>query len=416
MGRKNTQRFKCNDCNKFFSLDSDVSDSSSSVEKEGNFINIICSSPRILSEDELIKQFKIDTSKWEIVSYKIKTNEVYRKDKKVSWDVNNGEVVDGHVIDSGKMLIIPIFHIEARFERKVSEIRKTNALLDLIKDAKKYSVKYPKIKYTNHGKDGMLYEIDLPDIHFGRLTWEEESGENYDIKLAEKYSTEVIQSLLEHSVNYPVKKILFPFGNDFFNVNNKNETTVHGTPQQEDTRWQKTFRKGRQLSVKLIEMCSQIAPVDVLIIAGNHDEERMFYLGDALYSWFHNNPNVKIDNRAIKRKYYSFGNVLLGFTHGYYEKADKLPFLMPTEVPELWAKSKYKEWHLGDKHHKKEFEYKTKEENGITVRVLRALASVDAWTFDKGFVGAVRAGESFLWHPVKGLVGQFTASPDLSNS
>lgn len=404
------QRYQCTECTRYFSFSNDDEFVGSSFEEKGNFIRIVCSSPRILSEEELIKQFKIDTSKWEIVSLEVKTHEGYRKDRKVEWQVHNGEVTHGYVDDTGKMLVVPIFNMEAHFERKTKEIRKTSALLDLMNDAKKHSVKYPKITYPKL-KNGLLYELDLPDIHFGRLTWEEESGENYDIKLAEEYAVKVTQTLLSYAKSFPIGKVLFPLGNDFFNVNNKNETTVHGTPQQEDTRWQKTFRKGRQLAVKLIEMCSQIAPVDVIIIAGNHDEERMFYLGDSLDAWFHNNPNVTIDNRAIKRKYYLFEKVLLGFTHGYYEKAEKLPFLMPTEVPEWWAKSKYREWHLGDKHHKKEFEYKTNEDRGMTIRVLRALASTDAWTFDKGYVGAIKAGESFLWHPLDGLVAQFTASP-----
>lgn len=410
------RQFQCTKCHKYFTVSDDESaenPSGASYEEGRDFINIVCSSPRIMSEEELIEQFKVDTSKWEIVSFKVKTSEGYRKDRKVDWHVTDGTVDEGHVTDTGKMLVVPLFHTEAHFERKTQEIRKSNALQELIEDAKKHSVKYPKINYPKHGANGLLYEIDLPDIHFGRLTWEEESGENYDIKLAETYATQVMQELLAHTNKYPISKILLPFGNDFFNVNNKNETTVHGTPQQEDTRWQKTFRKGRQLAVSLIEMCSQVAPVDVLIIAGNHDEERMFYLGEALDAWFHNNPQVKVDNRAIKRKYYLYGKVLLGLTHGYYEKADKLPFLMPTEVPDLWARAKFKEWHLGDKHHKKEFEYKTNEDNGITVRILRALAAVDAWTFDKGFIGAVRAGESFLWHPEKGLIAQFTASPNL---
>ena len=75
------------------------------------------------------------------------------------------------------------------------------------------------------------------------------------------------------------------------------------------------------------------------------------------------------------------------------------------------VKEPIREWHTGDKHHKKDIVYAANERCGVMVRILRSLAAVDAWTFDKGFVGAVRAGESFMWHPEDGLIAQFTAMP-----
>jgi len=163
------------------------------------------------------------------------------------------------------------------------------------------------------------------------LTWEEESGANYDIKIARKVVHAALDQLLDYAARYDVEKIVFPFGNDYFNVDNKLNTTTHGTPQQEDTRWQKTFRLGRLLAVEMIDKCSVLAPVDVLIIPGNHDEERSFYLGDALECWYHKNRNVMVNNKAMKRKYYPFGVNLIGFTHGYHEKYDKLPAMMQSK-------------------------------------------------------------------------------------
>ena len=83
---------------------------------------------------------------------------------------------------------------------------------------------------------------------------------------------------------------------------------------------------------------------------------------------------------------------------------------MPYEVPDLWAKSIYREFHLGDLHHKKDLEFRAEEKIGVVVRVLRSLVPEDAWTFDHGFVGSQRAAEAFLWHPETGLKAQFTAT------
>jgi hypothetical protein len=161
--------------------------------------------------------------------------------------------------------------------------------------------------------------------------------------------------------------------------------------------------------VRIIDNLSTLAPVDVLIIPGNHDEERIFYLGDALECWYNKSKNVTVDNRPIKRKYYPFGKCLLGLTHGYHEKTESLGALMPCEVPELWAKSVYREFHLGHKHHK--VDITTNElPNGVVVRALRSLATPSVWEFDKGFVGALQSAEAFLWDKNRGIIAQFTAT------
>lgn len=384
----------------------DTKSNTNSYEEGDDFINIICSSPRMLSKEDVLEQFNVDPEIWEVEKFIVKTSEGYRKDRSVEWHVHNGTVLKGDVSDSGKMLVVPLYHIEVRLVRKTEEIRGRLAFKNIIEDAANYAPSYSKIKYPS--KDGdMLYEIDMPDIHFGRLTWDEESGENYDIKIAEKMVAKVLERLLSYTKLFSIKKILLPIGNDFYNVNSKSNTTVNGTPQQEDTRWAKTYRRGWQLARSMIEMCSSVAPVDVLIIKGNHDEEKTFYLGETLFAWFNNNPNVNIDNGAMSRKYYQFGKNLIGFTHGGEFKIDKLPSIMPTEAPNEWASTKFREWHLGHIHHK----YEVNEENGVVVRFLRSLVPIDAWTFDKGFIGALRAAESFVWDKENGLIAQFTSTP-----
>jgi len=383
-------------------------DISSKVEYGDDTIYVVQASRRIMSQEELMEAYNIDPKKWYAEKYIIRTSEGYRKDRKVSWHVTDGQVTTGDVEDSGKMIVVPLYHMELRLVRKAKEIKARNAIEEIIQDAKEFAPKYPTFKYSTR-PDGMLYEIAMPDIHFGRLTWHEESGDDYDIKIARRVVKTSLINLLQYTRDFGVSRILLPLGNDFFNVNSKINTTVRGTPQDEDTRWQKTFRAGRILATEMIDACTAIAPVDVLFIPGNHDEEKAFYLGDALECWYHNNGNVHIDNSAVSRKYYVFGKVLLGFTHGDTITIKKLPNLMQFEVPQLWGNSLYREWHTGDKHHKTDFVLEVEEQIGIVVRTLRSLVPADAWTFNNGFVGARRASEAFLWHPDDGLIAQFTA-------
>lgn len=383
----------------------------SEYEQGDDFINIVCASERMFTKEDIINKFNIDMTIWEIDRFKVKTSEGYRKDRQVEWDVEDGHTTHGKVRDTGKMLVVPMYHLEVRFAKKKKEIEARDAIQLMIEDAKAFAPKYEKIEYPAL-EDAHLYEIAIYDIHFGRLTWDEESGENYDIKLATKAVKSSLLRLLAFVKDKNVDRILLPLGNDFFNVDSKFNTTTNGTPQQEDTRWQKTFRKGRELCVWMVDTCAQIAPVDVLIIPGNHDQQRSFYLGDALECWYHDSKDVNVDNMARSTKYYNYGLNLIGFNHGSDVHLNKLPTMMALDEPDLWAKTKYREWHTGDKHHKKELLPFADESSGMVVRIIRSLVSFDAWTFNSGY-RSLRASEAFLWSKDKGLEAQFTALPDM---
>ena len=54
-------------------------------EQGDDFINVICASRRMLTKEDVIREFKIDTDLWEVEKFKVKTSEGYRKDRRVKW-------------------------------------------------------------------------------------------------------------------------------------------------------------------------------------------------------------------------------------------------------------------------------------------------------------------------------------------
>lgn len=414
------QKIKCNSCEGWSTIPKDDDAQESTTY---NFISdglkaqvdaeIRANEDEIQTPEDLIRFLKIDTSIWKIDKFQIGKSTAYRKDREVKWKVENGKVINGYVNDSGELLLKPLFNVKVWMSRKTEEIRANLVLDDFKKNVYQFAPKLLQLKYPPTPPSGMLYEVEMPDIHLGKLTWGEETGEDTDIKIQTEQAKNVITKLLGHAKNYPIEKILFPIGHDFYNVDNQYNTTSHGTPQQEDTRWRKTFKIGWTLASEMINLCSQIAPVDVLIVSGNHDEERSFYLGEVLSALYQGSNRVSIDNSARMRKYYSYGKVLLGLTHGYHEKIKELKDLMTYEQPQLWSQSLYREWHTGDKHHKEDYVHKTHETStGVVIRILRSLTPPDAWHYNKGYIGALRASESFLWDRDEGLIGQFSAIPN----
>lgn len=409
-GQSRGDDFQCGVCNKYTSKSKFPPIEDRVTYKNGGYSAefVIGFDTPITNMEELRASKKVDESLWNIDKVEFGTSTGYRKDRKVNWEVKDGKVINGKVEDSGKMLVVPLFTCRVWVSRKTPEIRNRSIVESFIEEAKSGAPTYKKISYKKV-KDGCLLELAMPDMQLGRLVAEYETGNSLNPDIQVENAWNVVEHLLSYAPLYNTSRILFPIGNDFFNSNNSAMTTAHGTPQVDDARWHRTFKLGAQLIVKIVDTLSSIAPVDVVVIPGNHDEERIWYLGEYLEAWYHKNPNVKVDNRPQKRKYYHFGNVLLGLTHGYYEKIQELGSLMAYEVPQLWANSMYREWHLGDKHHKSDMILKTKElENGTMVRILRSLAKPSVWEFDKGLVGSLKAGELFVWHPIQGLKAQFT--------
>lgn len=342
--------------------------------------------------NDLLNYAGVDRTVWEVERYVVN-----------KWDM-------GYKDKAAEAHSHPLFQVKAWLRRMVTVERTRGLIMDMLGEFRKQAPAQPRI-HSKPPRDGCLLEISIFDLHLGKLCWAPEVGQHYDAKIAQSGFTEAVEALLDRAKGFPVSRILLPTGNDFFNVDNQNETTASGTPQTEDGRWQKTFAMGRKLMVDAIERLRSVAPVDVLMVPGNHDTERLFYLGEVLDGWFSKTPDVQVNNSPTMRKYYRFGNNLLGFTHGKEEKHSNLPLIMATEAGKDWAETKFREVHIGHWHHRKELYFNASEEfNGIRVRIIPSLCPADDWHTLKGFSG-LRSAEAYVWSPTDGCVGNFSYNP-----
>lgn len=150
------------------------------------------------------------------------------------------------------------------------------------------------------------------------------------------------------------------------------------------------------------------AAVDIVIVPGNHDEEKAFTLGEVLEARFHNNPKVVVFNQPDQYKYYRWGKSLIGFVHGQNHASDKkraqLPIQMLRDRPVDCSEAVWLEWHLGHFHSEQEdvWKYRTVDHvQDVAVRVLPSLSSTDAWHRQQGYQ-SVLAAEMHIYHKQKG--------------
>ena len=345
-------------------------------------------SSRIKTLDELIDTCKINLDEWFIERHVIN-----------KWDVGT-KINDEIVVEE-------LYQVKVWLKKNQEFLDVQKIKKDILNEIKKHSPKIPKLTYKE--KQNNLLEINIFDLHFGKFATDETTGDGYNTEIAKKRFLNALNRLIVRSEGFHFEKILFPIGNDFFNSDTLKNETTKGTPQDEHLLWQETIRKGRQLIQIGIEYLSTFAPVHVVVVQGNHDWERMFMLGEMIEGWFHNNPNVSIDNSYKARKYFKYGKCLIGFTHGNNEKVGDLPLIMAQEQSLHWQDTKYREFHLGHLHHKREIKYKsTQEYKGIVIRYLRSLSGEDAWHNIKGYIGGVQSAESFVWNKEEGLIANFS--------
>lgn len=263
----------------------------------------------------------------------------------------------------------------------------------------------PRIKLEPRGE--LTAEINIADLHLGKLCWHGDTGENYDHKITKQIFLEIITEICEQLKYIGVKKVVFVWTDDFFNSDNEQKTTTGGTPQDTDIRAKKLFNVGCEMLVTAIELMLEIAPVYTFYKRSNHDEETCYHAIKYLEAWFRREPNVVIDIDAFPRKYLLIGKTLVGYAHGdkendkgTKEKASRLASLMPIEARELWSQARFYEFHAAHLHS----EQMIQEINGVIVRRISSPTAADTYHTKHGYVGQVRKAQTFIYDDERGLM------------
>lgn len=253
-----------------------------------------------------------------------------------------------------------------------------------------------------------LLELAIFDLHIGKLADKDETGEEYNTEEACKRFREAIKGLLTHVNVSSIERILLPLGNDLIHTDNKRGATTAGTQMDVDSRFTKLIRVAKNLLIEVINDLSLLAPVDVVIVAGNHDNHATYMLGEILGAYYSSSPLVNVDNSPTQRKYYTYGSTAIQFSHGNEERHNELGLIFATERPKIWGDAIHRFCQLGHYHKNKRTNYVSVDEyQGFQVQILPSLSGSDAWHTQKGYFSK-KAAKAFLFSRENGLVAEYT--------
>lgn len=329
-------------------------------------------SEEIKSLDELIEKCKIDTDKWEITKY-------------VQNYWGNGEN--------------PHWQVKAWLGKKSTEQVFQDSFVDFLASYEPVSQEVMSPTFVGN-KDNAMLVINKQDSHLNKF--DIDGNNNISQRLGElvyKIETIVNQAKLSNNLEH----ITYIIGSDEFN-SEFTGTTTKGTPQTNTHTYHDSFRFICDHEILVITMLLQYATnVNVVYVAGNHDEFAGWHMITWLEAFFRNTDRVTFDCSPKYRKYISYGSSALMFNHGDAIKPAKLAALFPMEFKDGWSFHSNFYIFTGDKHHEVSQDF-----NGIKFYQIPAFSNAKSlWDDKMGHVMSKAEVTGFLIEQGSGMTNIF---------
>lgn len=220
----------------------------------------------------------------------------------------------------------------------------------------------------------------LGDPHIGMLSWSDETGQDWDLEIAEEKFLAVFQRLVV-SAPQCEQSVIVNLGDYFHYDNMEGVTSRSGHSLDVDSRYAKMVRVGVRIMRTMIDTAlSHHSTVRVINATGNHDDTSAIFLSVALANIYDNEPRVIIDDSPTPYHYVRFGKCFFGAHHGHSTKMANLPSIMAADMPSDWGQTEYRYWYTGHIHHDS-----AKEFPGCKVESFRTLAAKDAYATWNGY-------------------------------
>ena len=263
----------------------------------------------------------------------------------------------------------------------------------------------PPPKHTN---PDLLAAYPISDHHIGMLSWHEETGENYDLKIAE--------DLLLSSISYlcnaapPAENALLPALGDLMHYDTFEALTPRSKNMLDaDGRYPDMVRTVIRCIRQGVSILKKKHKYIYLIFEpGNHDPSSTIFLMEMMAAVYEDDPNVIVDTSPRNYHYHRFGKCLIGTHHG--DKSVKLQDLggvMATDRPKDWGETKYRYFWTGHIHHDRVLDVR-----GCKVESMRVLAPADSWAFSEGY-RAGREMKMVVFHKELGETQRIIVNPDM---
>lgn len=258
-----------------------------------------------------------------------------------------------------------------------------------------------------HSNKNLLNCYVITDYHLGMLSWGEETGEDWDVNIAERLIIEWFEKAIDQSP--AADTAVFAQLSDFLHFDGMDAVTPASRHLLDvDTRFAKLVRSAIRVLRYVIDMLlTKHQNVHIIMADANHDPVSQIWLREWFSVLYENEPRITVDKSPNPYNAYEFGKTALFFHHGHKRKVTNVSEVFAGQFREIYGRTKHAYAHTGHLHH-----LDIKENNLMIVEQHRTLAPADAYAARGGWLTG-RDAKVITYHRDFGEVSRLTINSDM---
>ena len=318
-------------------------------------------------------------------------------------------VPDGYKIKGTSSLVDEFGNTKLQWVKTDTDAERQVELMKAVIEGMKSEITpVAPVKATRAKRDDKLLNLyTVSDFHLGMLAWADESGDDWDMKIAEDMFSRWFDAAFQKAPDAGTGVINLL--GDLAHFDSLDAVTpASGHVLDADTRYQKLVRYMIRMVRRVVDMALvKHKNVRLLIVQGNHDESGMIWLAEMFSTLYDNEPRVFVDTSPDVYKMVQHGKTTLFFHHGHKARFDAIEPVMIAKFRKAFGESIYSYAHVGHLHHQK-----IVESRNMIVEQHRTLAAKDAYASRGGWMSG-RSANVITYSAEYGEVARLTISPEM---
>ena len=248
----------------------------------------------------------------------------------------------------------------------------------------------------------LLNQYTLTDYHLGMMAWAEETGADWDLKIAEDTLVKFFETAIERSPK--ANECVFAQLGDFLHWDGLDAVTPASKHVLDaDTRFTKLVRVAIRVIRRVIGLLlNKYQVVKVIMAEGNHDPASSVWLRELLSALYELEPRVDIEVNPDPYYCVTWGKVCLFYHHAHKKGIKNIDSVFVGKFKKEFGQSEFVYGHTGHLHHSV-----VHESNLMTLEQHRTLAAKDAYASRGGYLSG-RDSKVITYHRNYGEVARST--------
>ena len=327
---------------------------------------------------------------------------------KKGWQKSDNHVPDGYKVKGKSTLLDSDGNTKIQWVKtEVDKERQEEIMRELCESLTQNIKPWPVIKAPKKVDKDLCSVYTITDYHIGAYSWNEETGADWDIKIAEDTLYKAFGDMINGTPDS--EQAVFVQMGDFLHWDGLTSVTpLNKHVLDSDGRYPKLVQVAVETCVRAVEMLlHKHKYVHVVMCEGNHDLTGSVWLQAIMKMAFKKNKRVTVDGSVFPYYSFTWGNVFLGWHHGHLTKIRGLAgkFFSEPRFRSQMANTEYIYISTGHYHTKEVVEV-----SGAVIERHPTLNARDAYGA-RGFEHSQRGALAITYDKQKGEISRVTVTP-----